>query len=93
MIDYKGTKIVGVDMGYGNMKTAKTHFPTALREYPDKPTFPGDLLILTGNTTRSGRAAKLSLSARPMTMISISLLLPPSPQNALSTRYIQETSV
>ena len=46
MIDYKGTKIVGVDMGYGNMKTAKTHFPTALREYPDKPTFPGDLLMI-----------------------------------------------
>ena len=58
MIDYKGTKIVGVDMGYGNMKTAKTHFPTALREYPDKPAFPGDLLIFDGKYYKIGESRK-----------------------------------
>lgn len=36
--------IVGVDAGYGNMKTANTIFPTVLATMNIKPYFDGDIM-------------------------------------------------
>ena len=36
--------IVGVDAGYGNMKTANTIFPTVLATMDIKPYFDGDIM-------------------------------------------------
>ena len=39
------TKIIGIDHGYGNIKTASTVTPTGIAEYDDEPTFAGNTLI------------------------------------------------
>ena len=36
--------IVGIDQGYGNMKTANTLFPTAITAFDTAPVFQGDVL-------------------------------------------------
>ena len=36
--------IIGVDAGYGNMKTARTIYPTGLVAMDTKPFFDGDIL-------------------------------------------------
>lgn len=39
MIKYNGKLlIIGVDMSYGNMKTASCHFPTGIEKYDSKRT-------------------------------------------------------
>lgn len=40
--------IVGVDAGYGNMKTANCSFPTGLVSYSERPYFADNLLIYNG---------------------------------------------
>ena len=42
------TLIVGVDAGYGNMKTASTSFPTGLISCEEKPFFTDNLLVFGG---------------------------------------------
>ena len=37
-----GTKIIGVDHGYGNIKTANTIMPTGITAYQTAPTFDGN---------------------------------------------------
>lgn len=44
MIDYFGTKIIAVDHGYGNIKTARTIVQTSIDEYDFAPLFKGDIL-------------------------------------------------
>ena len=46
--------IVGVDAGYGNMKTANTIFPTGLAAMDTKPYFDGDILHYNGRWYRIG---------------------------------------
>ena len=48
MKDYKGIKIIGVDHGYGNIKTANTCFPTGVMSSNLEPVFTTDLLIWNG---------------------------------------------
>ena len=48
MKDYKGIKIIGVDHGYGNIKTANTCFPTGVLSSNLEPVFTTDLLIWNG---------------------------------------------
>ena len=43
MKDHNGIKIIGIDHGYGNMKTANTCFPTGLIDYDQEPTFKQNL--------------------------------------------------
>lgn len=38
--------IVGVDAGYGNMKTANTIYPTGLAAMDTKPYFDGNIYVL-----------------------------------------------
>ena len=37
--------VVGIDHGYGNMKTANCCFPTGVMKSDTEPTFVGDLLV------------------------------------------------
>ena len=50
--------IVGVDAGYGNMKTANTIFPTGLATMTTRPFFDGDILELDGTWYRIGEGHK-----------------------------------
>lgn len=50
--------IVGVDAGYGNMKTANTIFPTGLAAMDTKPYFDGDIMHYNGRWYRIGEGHK-----------------------------------
>lgn len=50
--------IVGVDAGYGNMKTANTIFPTGLAAMDTKPYFDGDIMHYNGKWYRIGEGHK-----------------------------------
>lgn len=39
------TKIIGIDHGYGNMKTANCCFPTGITAYDHEPLFTADMLV------------------------------------------------
>ena len=41
--------VIGVDSGYGNMKTAHTVFPTGIIHHIGEPVFKNDLLFYEGN--------------------------------------------
>lgn len=58
MINYNNTKIIGVDMGYGNMKTAHTIFPTGLSAHETKPVFSGNILHFENMYYRIGEGHK-----------------------------------
>ena len=45
MKDMNGTKIIGVDHGYGNIKTANCCFPTGIAGYDDESLFTADMLV------------------------------------------------
>ena len=40
------TKIIGIDHGYGNMKTANCCFPTGITAYDHEPLFTADVLLI-----------------------------------------------
>ena len=44
MRDFNGIKVIAVDNGYGNVKTANTVTPTGLVAYDTKPIFSGSIL-------------------------------------------------
>lgn len=48
MKEWNDLKIIGVDQGYGNMKTANTITPTGLVAYDEEPVFTGDTLVFGG---------------------------------------------
>ena len=50
--------IIGVDAGYGNMKTARTIYPTGLGAMDTKPFFDGDILEYNGIWYRIGEGHK-----------------------------------
>ena len=50
--------IIGVDAGYGNMKTACTIYPTGLVAMDTKPFFDGDILEYNGTWYRIGEGHK-----------------------------------
>lgn len=51
--------IIGVDAGYGNMKTARTIYPTGLVAMDTKPFFDGDILEYNGTWYRIGEGHKV----------------------------------
>ncbi len=53
-----GTKIIGVDTGYGNIKTANTVTPTGLIKYDTPPIFSGNILEYNGKYYRFGEGHK-----------------------------------
>lgn len=50
--------VVGIDQGYGNMKTANTLFPTAITAFDTAPVFQGDVLEYDGRFYRVGEGHK-----------------------------------
>ena len=48
MKKYKETYMIGIDHGYGNMKTANCCFPTGLIAYNCEPLFTKELLVYNG---------------------------------------------
>ena len=44
MKNFNNTKIIGVDAGYGNMKTANYCFRTGIDTYETEPLFTRDML-------------------------------------------------
>lgn len=44
MINFNSTCIIGVDLGYGNIKTSRTIFPTGLTAHNTEPVFSGKIL-------------------------------------------------
>ena len=48
MKQFNDITIIGIDQGYGNMKTANTIFPTAITAYDTAPMFKGDVLEYGG---------------------------------------------
>ena len=67
MIKYNGKLyIIGVDMGYGNMKTASCHFPTGIEKYDSKPGFAGDFLELDGNYYKIGEGHKFFIADKTL---------------------------
>jgi len=56
------TVIIGVDHGYGNIKTANTVTPTGIIAYDSKPTFEGNILIYDRIHYRIGEGHKAFIS-------------------------------
>ena len=48
MKDYSDMKIIGIDNGYGNIKTANCCFPAGLTAYDAEPVFKDELLVYGG---------------------------------------------
>ena len=46
--EYQGMKIIGIDNGYGNIKTANCCFPAGLTSYDAEPVFKDELLVYDG---------------------------------------------
>ena len=58
MTDFKGTRIIAIDHGYGNIKTANTVTPTAITAYDSPPVFTGNILEYEGRWYRIGEGHK-----------------------------------
>lgn len=48
MKTFNGIRIIGVDTGYGNIKTANSIIPTGITPYDREPTFAGRILKVDG---------------------------------------------
>ncbi len=58
MQELRNTKIIAVDHGYGNMKTANTVTPTGIKAYETEPIFTGIFWNITAFTTGSAKDTK-----------------------------------
>ncbi len=58
MINFNNICIVGVDLGYGNIKTARTIFPTGLTVHNTEPVFSGKILQYSGKYYKIGDCHK-----------------------------------
>ena len=52
------SKIIGIDHGYGNMKTANCCFPTGITAYDHEPLFTADMLVYGGRYYLIGEGHK-----------------------------------
>lgn len=58
MKELNNTKIIAVDHGYGNIKTANTVTPTGITAYDAEPAFSGNILEYGGVYYRVGEDHK-----------------------------------
>ena len=58
MKSVKETKIIGIDHGYGNMKTANHCFKTGISTYGSEPLFTADMLTFNGKYYLIGEGHK-----------------------------------
>ena len=59
---FKNLKIIGIDHGYGNIKTANTVTPTGVSVFDSEPTFEGNVLFYDGKYYRFGEGHKPFIS-------------------------------
>ena len=59
---FKNLKIIGIDHGYGNIKTANTVTPTGVSVFETEPTFEGNVLFYDGKHYRFGEGHKPFIS-------------------------------
>lgn len=59
---FKNLKIIGIDHGYGNIKTANTVTPTGVSVYDTEPTFEGNTIFYDGRYYRFGEGHKPFIS-------------------------------
>lgn len=60
-----GIKIIGIDHGYGNIKTASTVTPTGITASSTEPVFAGNILHYDGMYYRMGDRNAIASSATP----------------------------
>ena len=58
MKDFNNLKIIAIDHGYGNIKTANTVTPTGVTSYDTEPIFSGNILKYNGTYYRIGEEHK-----------------------------------
>ena len=58
MKKFNNTYVIGIDHGYGNMKTANHCFKTGLLTYDAEPLFTGDMLVYSGKYYLIGEGHK-----------------------------------
>ena len=58
MKDFKSKVIIGIDHGYGNIKTANHIFKTGVMEYDAEPLFTNDMLVYNGKYYTIGEGHK-----------------------------------
>ena len=58
MKEYQGMKIIGIDNGYGNIKTANCCFPAGLTAHDTEPVFKDELLVYGGRDYLIGTGHK-----------------------------------
>ena len=58
LINNKLPVVIGVDHGYGNIKTANFCFPTGVTAWDSEPTFKNDLLVYNGRYYTIGAGHK-----------------------------------
>ncbi|MCL2072063.1 MAG: ParM/StbA family protein [Oscillospiraceae bacterium] len=64
MKKFNNTIIIGIDHGYGNIKTASTITPTGITAYDSEPTFAGKILVYDGIHYRIGEGHKAFVSSK-----------------------------
>ena len=67
MREIKNTKIIAVDHGYGNIKTANTVTPTGITAYESEPIFTGNILEYNGIYYRIGKDTRNLCRTKPWT--------------------------
>ena len=79
--------VIGIDHGYGNIKTASSCFRTSVKAYDTEPTFTSNMLVYNGRYYIIGEGHKESSFPKSrMTMTIIS-----SPLPLLPVSFTQET--
>ena len=66
MKKFNNTIIIGIDHGYGNMKTANCCFPTGLIAYDSEPLFTKELLVYNGKYYLIGEEHKEYISDKSL---------------------------
>ena len=59
---FKNLRIIGIDHGYGNIKTANTVTPTGVSVFETEPTFEGSTIFYDGRYYRFGEGHKAFIS-------------------------------
>lgn len=65
-LNYKGKEIIGIDQGFGNMKTRHIVFKSGIKEYEEKPAFGEDILEYNGKYYVFGEGHKSFISDKVM---------------------------
>ena len=89
---HNGTIIIGIDHGYGNMKTANRCFPTGILAYDSEPLFTKNLLVFENKYYLIGEGHKEFLGNKVLDQDYYILTLAAIAEE-LSTEHITDADV